>query len=465
MKNLFKKNDLFKILFLIVLGGTILTWIIPSGNFSGAVFQESGLYRISIFDFFLELFYSAYYFLLQVTFLLAIGCLYGVLSKSKRYSYLVYKTAKKIKGKDTIFSIICGLFLAVLASFTAEPLVCILFVPFILSVLAKNNVSKIKGLCITFGSILVGVLGVTYGVSALGYTESSFGLTVSDGLGYKLAFLGLSFVMLMLFSNMLPKAKKQSEVINPRFELVEVKKKESIWPIIIVLVIVSILAIVGYIPWKSSFNISFFADLHTNITTFKIKDHAIFGYLLGSLKAIGEWDLYTISLFIMFGAFAISLIEKMKLDEFLEACVDGAKKISKPIFIYLMVNCLFVISYWSPILPYITSKIIPLGANFNLFKIILVVFIGSMLIPNKDFMSFTIANYLAAAYTSNGVVISLIINSIFGVIQFLLPTSAILMIGLSYLDISYKDYLKNMLKFLLGLIFIVVILLVIATYI
>lgn len=465
MKNLFKKNDLFKILFLVVLVVTVLTWIIPTGNFSGSVFQEVGLYRISIFDFFLELFYSAYYMLLQVTFLLATGCLYGVLSKSKRYSYLVYKIAKKIKGKETIFSVGCGLFLAVLASFTAEPLVCILFVPFILSVLAKNNVSKIKGLCITFGTILVGTLGITYGVSALGYTESSFGLKVSDGLGYKFAFLGISFVMLMVFTHMLPKAKKESEVINPRFELVEVKKKESTWPIIIVLSIVAIFAILGYIPWKSSFNVNFFADLHTNITTFKIGEHAVFGYLLGSLKAIGEWDLYTISLIIMFGAFIISLIERIKLDEFLESCVYGAKKMAKPIFIYLMVNCLFVISYWSPILPYITNKLIDVGSDFNLFKIILVIFIGSMLMPNKDFMSFTIANYLAALYASNGIVISLVINSIFGVVQFLLPTSAILMIGLSYLDISYKDYLKNMWKFLLGLIFIVLILLVIAAYV
>lgn len=465
MKNLFKKNDLFKILFLIVLVVTILTWIIPSGNFSGSVFKEVGLYRISIFDFFLELFYSAYYMLLQVTFLLATGCLYGVLSRSKRYSYLVYKIAKKIKGKETIFSVGCGLFLAVLASFTAEPLVCLLFVPFILSVLAKNNVSKIKGLCITFGSILVGMLGITYGFSALGYTESSFGLKVSDGLGYKFAFLSISFVMLMVFTHMLPKAKKESEVINPRFELVEVKKKESTWPIIIVLSIVAILAIVGYIPWKSSFNVSFFADLHTNITTFKIGEHAVFGYLLGSLKAIGEWDLYTISLIIMLGAFIISLIERIKLDNFLEACVYGAKKMAKPIFIYLMVNCLFVISYWSPILPYITSKLIEVGSDFSLFKIILVIFIGSMLMPNKDFMSFTIANYLAALYASSGVIISLVINSIFGVVQFLLPTSVILMIGLSYLDISYKDYLKNMWKFLLGLLFIVIILLVIAAYV
>lgn len=465
MKNIFKKNDLFKILFLIILVVSILTWVFPSGSFTGTVFQESGVYRISIFDFFLELFYSAYYMLLQVTFLLATGCLYGVLSKSKRYGYLIYKIAKKIKGKETIFSVICGLFLALFASFTAEPLVCILFVPFILSILAKNNISKIKGLCITFGSILVGTLGITYGVSALGYTESSFGLKVSDGLGYKFAFLSISFVMLMVFTHMLPKAKKQSEVIDSRFELLEVKKKESTWPIIIVLAIVSVLAIIGYIPWESSFNTTFFADLHTNITTFKIGEHAVFGYLLGSLKAIGEWDLYTISLFVMLSAFAISLIERVKLDDFLENCIYGTKKMAKPIFIYLMVNCLFVISYWSPILPYITSKIIGVGADFNLFKIILVIFIGSLLVPNKDFMSFTIANYLSALFASSGIVISLVINSIFGIVQFLLPTSAILVIGLSYLDISYKDYLKNMWKFLLGLLFIVIILLVIAAYI
>lgn len=465
MKNIFKKNDLFKILFLIILAVSILTWILPSGNFSGTAFNDIGLYRISIFDFFLELFYSAYYFLLQVTFLLATGCLYGVLSKSKRYSYLVYKISKKIKGKETIFGIICGLFLALLASFTSEPLVCILFVPFILSILARNNVSKIKGLCITFGSILVGTLGITYGVSALGYTESSFGLTVTSGLGYKFAFLGISFVLLMIFMHILPKAKKQSELIEDRFDLIEIKKKESIWPLVIVLVILSLLAIIGYIPWKSSFNTTFFSDLHTNITTFKIGGHAVFGYLLGSLKAIGEWDLYTISLFIMISAFVISLIDRIKLDDFLAACVDGAKRMAKPIFLYLMVNCLFVISYWSPILPSIVNKIISASSDFNLFKMILVVFIGAILIPNKDFMSFTIAGYLSALYANSGVVISLVINSIFGFVGILLPTSAILVIGLSYLNISYKDYLKKMWKFLLGLLFMIVVLLVIAAYI
>lgn len=465
MKNLFKKNDLFKILFLIVLVVTILTWFIPSGRFSGSVFQEIGLYRISIFDFFLELFYSANYFLLQVTFLIAVGCLYGVLSRSKRYSYLVYKTAKKIRGRETIFEVLSGLFLAVLASFTQEALICILFVPFILNVLAKNNVSKIKGLCLTFGSILVGTLGITYGVSALGYTESSFNLKVSDGIGYKFAFLALSFVMLMVFAQMLPKAKKKSEVIDPRFELVEVKKKEHVWPIIIVLAIVSILAIIGYIPWENSFNISFFTNLHTNIKSIEIGDYTIFSYLMGSLKAIGEWDLFTISLFIMFGTFIISLIERMKIDEFLESCVYGAKKMAKPIFIYLMVNCLFVISYWASILPSITNSIIEIGADFNLFKIILVIFIGALLIPNKDFMSFTIANYLGALYATSGIVITLIIHSIYGIVGFIFPTSVILMIGLSYLDISYKDYLKNMWKFLLGLLFIVIVILIIAAYI
>ena len=61
-------------------------------------------------------------------------------------------------------------------------------------------------------------------------------------------------------------------------------------------------------------------------------------------------------------------------------------------------------------------------------------------------------------------VAALILQATNGIIKFFAPTSAILMFGLSMLDIKYKDYFKYIWKFLLAITVITLIVLAILVY-
>ena len=55
--------------------------------------------------------------------------------------------------------------------------------------------------------------------------------------------------------------------------------------------------------------------------------------------------------------------------------------------------------------------------------------------------------------------------SIYGLVQLIAPTSVILVAGLTYLDISYKEYLKNIWKPVLVALAVIILLTVIICFI
>lgn len=469
MKNLFKKHDLFKILFFTILVIAILTWFIPTGTFTNAIFADKGMARVGIIDFFMTTFYSVYYYLLPIIFIIAVGGLYGVLAKSNQYSTLVVKIARKLKGKETLFIILTALFLAVFTSINNQAIVGFIFVPFIINILSKLKVGKFKSFCATFGAIIVGELGSTYGLYSSTVSAeriySSLNLTVNDAMGWKVGIFAIAFILLMAFIFMKRDGNVIEEETVDNYELEPARKSVKTWKVTILLSILGIITILGYISWTGSFNVTIFDEIYTSIVTFKIGDTPLFSYLLGSMKSFGNWDLFTISFVSLIVAFIVAMANKLKVDGFIEAYADGIKKIAKPLFLYILVNCAFVIMYWSPIIPTITQKLIPAGAKFNIFILIIVTIISSIMNVDHNFTGFTIGAYLGSVYAGNETATMLILNSIYGFTQFIIPTSVILMIGLSYLNISYKEYLKYMWKYLVGLLGLLVLIQVIFVYV
>lgn len=464
MKKFFEKYDLIKILFLLILFVAILTWFIPSGSFSGTEFVDSGLARIGIFDFFLTHFYAIYYFVLQILFIAVVGGFYGVLSKTKGYSALVNRISKAIKGRETIFIVIVSLLLAVFTSINNEILIGVLFVPFISSILAKNGVDKIKIFASTFGAILVGLLGATFSTFGYSYINTSFGLKVTDAIGWKILVFVVAYVLLMLFTFMKKKNKKEIKLFEDKFKVLDTKKGVKIWPVVTLLSIVSILAIIGYIPWGASFNVSFFSELNDKIMNFTIGETPIFSYLFNGFNAIGTWDLFNLTAILLIASFIINVVSKNSVSDFIDNFLDGVKSISKELIVYIMIQCVFIISYWTSLSATVTSKLIPVDSEFNLFMLILVALFASIVNIDHGFTGYTIGGYLASVYSSSALPTVFVLNTVFGFTQLIAPTSILLFVGLSYLDISYKEYLKNMWKYLVGLLFFIVLIQVIFIY-
>ena len=103
LKNFFK-NDIAIAIGAMILLAIILTWIIPYGYFSNAMYYEYGMNRVGLTDLTTLAYYSAYFAIDKVVFLLILGGFYGLLAKTSSYQKIITTIAKKLKGKEIIFS-------------------------------------------------------------------------------------------------------------------------------------------------------------------------------------------------------------------------------------------------------------------------------------------------------------------------------------------------------------------------
>ena len=112
----------------------------------------------------------------------------------------------------------------------------------------------------------------------------------------------------------------------------------------------------------------------------------------------------------------------------------------------------------------IADKVMGLTSGFNSFTTGLTSVIGSLFYNDFPYMLNSLYSMLST-YEEKLPLIGLIIQSLHGLMMLIVPTSAMLVAGLTYLDIPYIDYLKKMWKYLLMTFLAVVALIVVATII
>lgn len=127
----------------------------------------------------------------------------------------------------------------------------------------------------------------------------------------------------------------------------------------------------------------------------------------------------------------------------------------------MMVYLVLEISIIFPTIAYLVDKIMGLGNNVGtlfasgaLTSLFAVDFQYTVSTVGSVFLTFKDANVAA-----------LILQSAYGVIQFVAPTSAILMLGLASLDIKFKDYFKFIWKFALAILLVIFVILAILIYV
>ena len=239
MKKFFEKHDLVKIALLSIAIVLVLTWIIPSGVYqSGSVTGE--LERTGIADLFLGGMTSVSFFLQQILYLLFIGAFYGALLKTDGYKKLVEKLATKMKGHEIPFIVIISLIIAGFTSIATNMFAILLFVPFIINVIHKMKLDNVTAFATTFGSILIGVLGATYGTEGLTsfvyYLKMYSTVTMDVEIMVRAGILLLAFILFNFFNITYAKktlsSKKDLEEQTEMFVVEETKKKNvKVWPV------------------------------------------------------------------------------------------------------------------------------------------------------------------------------------------------------------------------------------------
>lgn len=465
-----KNHGLFKVLAICIFVAIVLTWIIPTGYFSAGEYTQSTIARTGINEIFLSMYYSTNYYLLQIIFILGVGVFYGVISKTKGYNAFVEKLASIFKGKEKLFVLLNTLIIALFVSFATQFFPILIFIPVMISVAKKLGFSRLNSIAMTFGAMMCGFTGATYTTYGISYINQNMSTTTSSALGIRFGILAIAYILLnaLIFIKMNKEAKenKNLEIADP-FTPENSEKGKSLG-FFILFGILFVLVVLGYMPWSNSFGIDAFTKFHTWLTTdltIKIGEtsHPIVKYILGTnASAFGTWDLYTITYIMLIAGIIVKFACKLKFDDCLEYAVDGIKKVVKPALYIMLAYTMFVICYWSGFTTWFVNALST--TTFNPFTNAIANAIAQFFHVDFGYTGFSLSAFYAAKYSNYTSTILTIMTSIHGLISFVAPTSVLMLVGLSTYDISYKDWLKYIWKFVIGLLIVLLIIFAVMTY-
>ncbi len=446
-----KKKSLFKALTIVFLVYVVLTWVIPTGYYSSGSYVKGDITPIGLFDIirYPIITLTSSVFILTALIILSIGGFYGVLNKTGAYQNLVEKIVKKFKNKEKTFLIITTLLFVILSSLTALDLPLLILVPLFSTILIMMGYSKFTAMLSTIGSILIGNLVSTYGFNVAGYI-TYFTNDINDSIIYRIMLFVLVVVLLLIKIIKTSKSKTKEEPIL--YEKISSKEYKKTTGLVVALIIMMIVLIVGMTNWEELFKITFFSDLYTKITSVKISGYPVFSLIIGSIYEMGKWTNYELAFILIITTFLIGKIYKLTLREIYEAFISGVKQLIPVAFFAVLANTLFLVMNATTtgytIFPTIANYLFGLANGFNVITFGLISFIGSLLYNDLPYLLSTIYDPITSIYSSSASVMGIIVQSIHGLVQFIAPTSVLLVVGLKYFDIDYKDWFKNTYKFL-----------------
>jgi len=470
---MFEKHDLFKIVLVAILVTIVLSWIIPYGYFTGTEFSDYGLGRQGLVDVMLSGVYSANFFLQQLIFIAFIGIFYGVISKTSGYKALVSNVAKKFNGKEKLFALVVSLFVTLLTTFISQTFVVLIFVPLIISIASKLKLDKVSAFLITFGSMLIGVLGATYGTEGLTYFISYLNyykeVTVTLELGIRFGVLAVAFIVFNIFTMLHIKnvlaSKKNEDKIEDLFEVEESNKKAKTWPMVLFYIITLVFVVLGYVNWNSNFGIEAFDKFHTWLTGLKIGEYTVIKFILGNnAAAFGAWELYTITVVLGIVLLLALVIYKVSFDDFIDNAIEGLKKVIKPILLLLLVYIIFVIIYWAPFTVTISDWILKFSKGFNPFLATLSAFVSSLFHIDFGYTGYVLGDFMVNYFGNSFNIAFLVYVVTNGLVQIVAPTSVFVILGLSYLNIPYGKWIKHIWKFFVVMLAILLGIFAVLTY-
>lgn len=461
-----RRYGLLKGILIMILIAFVLTWIIPTGGYTSTGYTEIGMTRLGLYDIAYTIYYALSFGIDKIVVLIAIALFYGVLTRTSAYDRIVSGIAKKLNKKLAV--VLFSTIIAILTSLLTQTFVVLIFIPFIISILNRMKLDKITILATTFGAVLVGLMGATYGTDGISMFNYYLGFTTAspDSLPYSippalLVRAGILVIGLILFNFFtLTHISKQDEknedalIFDEQVDSERELKTKNRIPIIIIGVILLILVVLGFVNWNDNFGIEVFDDFHELITEdIKIgDDFYIFKNLLGTgLTAFGSWNNITISAVLLLFTFILALCYRFKVSDFVEASISSLKKIIVPSLCIVGAYMLMIVVYQSTYVATIVSKLLTITESFNIATMSLSALILNIFHTDLGFTGWVMGAFLPVEYVDYMNPVYTIFTSLYGFVQFFIPTSMVLGIGLVSLKVKYSDWLKYIWRFLLGM--------------
>ena len=452
-----KKFNLLKLVGIAFLLYVVLTWFVPTGSFSSGEFVKGETNPLGLYGLFTAPIYSFAVFAQYFVLILCIGGFYGVLNRTGSYQKIVKWFSSKNRTK---FLVVTVLIFSLITSVLGETMMVFVLLPFFIAVLLNMGYDKLSSLGATIGGSLVGMVASISGNMAI--YKNYFGLKPNMFVLFNIIlYIVLVFLLCMFIISKAKKSdsKKLKNDDIPLYEVVKDSKKSSV-PLVIVLSILVLVLLLGLFNWYYAFGIDIFVNLHEKITSFEMFNTNIVSKVFGNFSEIGYFTNYDVSAILVVSSVLIAWIYSFKMDDYIESFKEGSKKMVVPGLYVVLASVIFsqvVTASNGNISLTISNSLLKLSDDFNILTGLVTGICGSFFY--NDYLYFMNGIYgIVSLYNASMMPFILtVFQSIFGIMMFILPVSILLIGGLRYLNVSYKDWIKYIWKFLIQIFSICVI--------
>jgi len=250
------------------------------------------------------------------------------------------------------------------------------------------------------------------------------------------------------------KSKVETKVV------VKPKKKAHVWPFVLVFDLALMLLAISTFDWAGVFKIDWFKTALTAVQEFEIFDFPIFAKLLGNVNEFGVWTMnYEMPTLIFLATCFLGFIYGLKFDDFIDGIVDGIKKAMKPaIYMFLTYLVLIIVTY-NPFQLHFTKFFINLTDGLNVITMTVIAMLASIFNIESVYVAQSTLPYVTSVITDTTLypLLAVIFQSVYGLMMLIAPTSVILLGTLTYLDVSYTQWIKHIWKLFLELLLVLIV--------
>ncbi len=500
-----KKNNLFKVVGIVILAYVLLSWIIPIvnsiGGFKWDVSKQLGFTSTAS-----NILNTLPTFIPMIVYVLLVGAFYGVLKATGAYDKIIDLFSEKASGREKCTLILIIVLMALVSSLVGLDLGLLIVFPILIGLLVKIGYDKMVALSATLGATIVGMYGATFAASSYGMNMQILGTKplsqiVPKVIFFVLALAGLIvFVLLYCKKNNLPKGSVGQIVNKVKKEAKEVKlsskkdkkekkfsankdkknkskkfikkdkkekrekKERGALPALIVFGIVLLVFLLGTTNWSGLLGAdNWFATAHTAWTGFTIGKFAVLNKLFGvdTVTAFGTWaepsaKFNTYSILLIYAMLVITILYRTKFDDAFDGFVEGLKSFIVPALLVTLACSLHLFVYFNDVLTPVMDALLKSTKEFNVFISGLYTIINSIFYVDYYYFASFIAYPITQVYTDKSIlsIIDVMFVNLHSLVALVAPSSVLLLVSLYIGEVRYGEWIKYIWKLALGLLLV-----------
>ena len=452
-----KKHHLLKTILITFLIFVCLSWFIDGGViYNGEFYEAETSTALGIGDVFSLPFQAFYLFAEYGLIFLFIGGMYGIFNKTGAYKKLISKIASWFKNKSFLALTLTSIIFICFEAVVGVPTLAFVLVPFFSSILYEIGINKYKVMLATVGSIILATFGSVIGYAAI--INYLLGINSLSLVKVRIMLLVITIIVLVVslyFKNRdRVKSKKDIEMLDEKRDILKPTEEstKSCIPLLLIMILSLLVSIIGMYSWKESLGIELIGNFSANVLN-KIS-------FLNGFSALGSWGTKELAAVILIVTLITSLIYRIKFNDMVNAFKNGAKPMFKVAIYSTLCSLIFMFYYNSQegynFIDTIIYKIFGDSSDYLVLKTAIATPISNFLLNNSIFLANSIVNLVKtiSENTSTLAASGLALQMTSSIASLVLPTSFILIAGLSYFDIPYLKWLKYIWKIVLVLILI-----------